>query len=266
MEYYKKYIKYKSKYKNLKKIYGSGQTIIHFKAPIEYLDKLKEKIDSIKGVIDIHTYYLIDDKKDITSIIVEKNLSNSEYMVLKNSIYEVIPKNYGKSIEELELEKYRELLKAIDNDNHEYIYNFLKSLTPIELYNYIIEKKNKEDHYKTILYYLSRKGNINALKYILGKIGEFRMIQLLRIPLDDNRIVLHAAINSVQNKRETYDFIKNLTDPVLYKIKFRHNTGSVIKEEKDLKQWAEIRNLNTQAIYDPESKYIYDDVCKLVEE
>ena len=268
MEYYNKYQKYKIKYKNLKKQVGG--LFVPFNAPIELKSTIIEEILKNKELINIEIedrdYYFRIEEGRITGISLVKNLNSIELSNL-NSLLKRILQNVEPDTPEIKLQKeYNELLILIKENIHKEIARFIDSLNPDDLFNYIKDMKNTEDHDKTILYYLARQGNIGALRYIKDKIGPERFSYLLSIPSKDNRIVLFGAIDAVINKRATYTFIKENTDPGLYNIRFFHNNGSAVPPELNIKQWAELRNLHKLAPKNDEIKYVYDDICLLLGE
>jgi len=98
------------------------------------------------------------------------------------------------------------------------------------------------------------------MRYLLQKLGEVKIRELLKIRANDGRTVLFGAVNAVQNenRKEIYTLIRDLTDTSLYKVTFMHNG----REPKNMKEWAELRGYDKSK--EPSDVFIYTDVTRLV--
>jgi hypothetical protein len=277
MNYYKKYFKYKNKYLQLINQIGGNQLtiILKFKNSDEILYKTNMEIspkETINDIIDklIKGNIKIDDKKLIKEFFTSLNYSIDK-SAIKSGNASVELREFNIRCENSEItfylnpivikidSEYIELKKNIKKGNTFECIKFFDTFTKDELFDYIITSARYayDDHYKTILYYIARYGNIDTLLYLVCKLEKPNMSKLLNIRCADGRIVLFGAVDAIVNKKEIYLLIKSLTHPSLYKTTFRNTDGTM----KNLKDWAEMRNLHEGF---SDAQFVYKDVSAII--
>jgi hypothetical protein len=271
MSYYEKYLKYKSKYLNLKSQIGGESVRFAFEISRTVEEELKTKLfELIKeryrltpSDIRINFRY-----RDGNIFMVEiENFKQFQLSGIQSDIVRIRRELIGtkESPELIKQRTFDELLLNITKEDGtgkftQKIIGFFETMSPDDLFNYIQIMKNRIDFDKTLLYYIARTGNLALMKYLITKLGEDKIRELLKIRANDGRTVLFGAVNAVENesRKEIYTLIRDLTDTSLYKVTFMHNG----KEPKNMKEWAELRGYHMSK--EPSDVFIYEDVTRLV--
>lgn len=286
MDYYEKYIKYKLKYIELKKLIGGSSTLFIriFTPRNELIGNLKLEYPSFK---EITIQQIIGDIKDVLYC---GTILNPTYFSDKYGAFFILPSSQKHKFDEnlyrtladydihnnetfrivlntdlicnkelLEREEkfkeYKKIIGYVTNDDEKFKEYFSK-LDQDTLFLYIKNNVNREDHNKILLYYIARFGKIELFSYLIDRLGVNRIKELLKIRAADGRTVLYGAINAINNRKKMYTSVKDLTDPSLYKVTFKH-----LGEDKNMKDWFEIRNYHKST--DPEDIYIYNDLINI---
>jgi hypothetical protein len=298
--YYEKYLKYKNKYLELKNQIGGATTIfiklfaeqnsqIAQTVTLEY-DSLKDlKLSDLINSIESKNITVTCPQTHVNININRKSIEPPFFISLKtkntyrtevfgtiidNLLTDLNIENHSTILlkinmkllcnpEDLEKDKkfkiLEDLLQNIQNNRTPAVLQFFETKNIEELFEFLKTELNKRDFDKTILYYVARQGNIEILNYLIHKLDQNRIKELLKIRNSDGRTVLFGAVNAVSNKKQMYDLVKGLTDTSLFKATSFDNANKV---HKNMKEWAEFRGMDKSN--DPDERYIYDDVSKLV--
>jgi len=263
MNYYEKYIKYKNKYLHLQNQIGGLRVPFQISKSLEQQLKtelyslLKQRFGITDNDVKIQFMY---DNDNIKAIDMD-NLKSFQLEAIRPDL-EIIKEKLGipRSLELIKYQNFKELLQDISMNKTSKVISFFDKMNLNDLYNYIRDMTNKDDFNKIILYYIARQSNLDLMKYLITKLGEDKIKELLKIRATDGRTVLFGAVNAIQNenRKEIYTLIRDLTDPSLYKVTFMHNG----KESKNMKEWAELRGYHMSK--EPSDEFIYQDVTRLV--
>jgi len=256
MSYYEKYLKYKKKYLNLK-----GGQVFELSIPAVHADDFRELIKSNIKLYDMPPY----DRAGIYKEIVDPSNNNIIFRIYKPNIpsqqfynlTEIILREKWREITNGKMYQYLTLLRNIDKERISEIINFFNTMNSDDLFTYLQENRLVSELNKTIIYLIARQGVFEVMRYLFDRLGEIRIRELLKVKISDGRIPLFAALRAPSNKIEMYNFVREYTDPSLYKIKFLSQGIT----ECNLIDFAIMLKLNMNN--SPEDTYIYEDIKRI---